>query len=257
MSIWMQKNRQQLYDLIKDIKTKKEFEKEIKNKSKEFEDLIDEDVISLLIVDELGRNTQTISKISSLKPGTENTILGRITNINQLRKFERKNGKKGKVINLEIEDDTGKCGLVLWDKDVELVKNNKIKIGSNVKIINGYLKDGYNGLEINIGRWGLIEIEPTETVKLEKFEKIKTKGKIINIEPTRAFFKDNGEFGFVTNINLEEDGKIKQITIWGEKVKDIQRYKKGDLIEIENIDIRKKDGKQELHVNNHGVISKL
>ena len=257
----MQKTKEQLYDLIRDLKTKNEFEKEIKIKSKEFDDLIDENIISLLIIDELGRNTQIISKISSLKPGTESTIIGIITNINQIKNFNKKNGTRGKVINLEIKDETGKCGLVLWDKDVELVKDKKIKIGTNVKIVNGYIKDGYNGLEINIGRWSLIEIDPSETVNLKKEEqtikKNKTKGKIIGIEPTRAFFKVDGEFGFVRKINLEENGKSKQITIWDEKVKDIQKFKKGDIIEIKNIDIRQKDGKEEIHVNSKGVILKV
>jgi replication factor A1 len=257
----MQKTKQQLYDLIKDIKTKDEFEEEIKSKSKEYDDLIDENIIALLIVDELGKNKQTISKISSLKPGEESTIIGKIIKINQLRKFNKKNGKIGKVINLEIGDETGKCGLVLWNKDVELVKNKKIKIGTNLKIINGYTKDGINDLEINIGRWGLIEIEPSETVNIEPItqqkENTELKGKILKIEPTRAFFRDNGEFGFVTNINLEQDGKTKQITVWDEKVKDIQKYKKGDLIEIKNIDFKNKDGKEELHVNSHGIILKL
>jgi replication factor A1 len=261
MSLWMQKNKQQLYDLVKDIKTKKEFENEIKNKSKEFDDLIDENIVALLIVDELGRNTQAFSKISNLQPGSEGTIIGKISNIYKTREFNRKNGAKGKVINLEIEDETGKCGLVLWDRDVEIVKDRKIKIGTNVKVINGYIKDGFNGLEINIGRWGFIEVEPNEKVEIDKIEmkedKIKTKGKIIRIEPTRAFFKDDGEFGFVTNIDLEADGKHTKITVWDEKVKDIQKYKIGDQIEIKNIDIKQKNGKEELHINSKGTIKKL
>jgi len=258
----MQKTKDQLYDLIKDLKTKDEFEKEIKIKSKEYEDLIDENIIAVLIVDELGRNTQNISKISSLKPKSESTIIGKIKNINQSRKFNRKNGTTGKVVNLEIEDDTGCCGLVLWDKDVELVKNKKIKIGSNVKVINGYIKDGFNGLEINIGRWGFIELEPKECknliIKEEKeIEKTKTRGKIVNIETTRPFFKDDGEFGFVTKINLEIKNKVKQITIWDEKVKEIQKFKKGDIIEIDNIDIKQRNGLKQYHLNKTGVIKKI
>ena len=74
----MQKTRNQLYNSIKDLKTKEEFEKEIKTKAKEYDNLIDENIIALLIVDELGRNIQTISKISDLQSGTESTIIGKI-----------------------------------------------------------------------------------------------------------------------------------------------------------------------------------
>ena len=83
------------------------------------------------------------------------------------------------------------------------------------------------------------------------------KGEIIEIKPSRAFFKDDGDFGFVTNIKLQIKDDEKQITVWNKKVKEIQKLKRGDSIKIENIDIRQKNGKEELHVNNKGVIKKL
>ena len=256
----MHRNKEQLYQEIKDIKSKDEFEKEIDKIQEEYDRLLDENTAALLIVDKLGRNKQNISKINELEPGMECTIFGKITNITKSRKFNRKNGSTGQVINLELTDDTGACGLVLWDKDVELVKKKTIQKGTNVKIINGYIKDGFNGIEINVGRWGLIEIEPEDRLDIKKEKTPEDnilRGKIIEIEPTRAFFKDDGEFGFVTNIKLETKDDVKQITIWGEKVKEIQKLKQGNSIEIENIDIKQKNGKEELHVNSKGVIKKL
>ncbi len=256
----MHKSKDQLYLQIKDIKTKEEFKKEIQQLQNEYDQLLDENTAALLIVDELGRNKQSVSKIIKLKPGMECTVFGRITNYNQSRNFNRKNGSTGQVINLELTDDTGTCRLALWNRDVELVKNKTIQVGTNVKIINGYIKNGFNGIEINVGRWGLIEIEPEDGIDLNKEKLLENKvirGKIIEIEPTRAFFKDNGEFGFVTDIRLETKEGIKQITIWDEKVKDIQKLKKGNSIEIEDIDIRQKNGKKEYHVNSKGVINKI
>jgi replication factor A1 len=256
----MHKSKEQLYSEIKDIKTKDEFEKEIDKIKKEFDDLLDDDTIALLIIDELGRNKENISKINNLEPNSESTVFGKVTKINESRKFNRKNGTTGRVVNLELTDETGKCRLALWDKDVELVKNKTIKEGTNLKIINGYIKDGFSGIEINVGRWGLIEIEPEITPDYNKekvIERKTIKGKIVKIEPTRAFFKDDGKFGFVTNINLETQKDIKQITVWGEKVKEIQKLKQGDSIEIKDIDAREKNGVKELHVNSKGVIKKL
>jgi replication factor A1 len=256
----MHRSKEQLYQEIKDIKSKDEFEKEIDKIQEEYDMLLDEDTAALLLVDKLGRNKQNISKINELEPGMECTICGKITNITKSRNFNRKNGSIGQVINLELTDDTGACGLALWDRDVELVKKKTIQKGTNVKIINGYIKDGFNGIEINVGRWGLIEIEPENRLDIKKEktpEDNVLRGKIIKIEPTRAFFKDNGEFGFVTNIKLETKDDVKQITIWGEKVKEIQKLKQGNSIEIENIDIKQKNSKEELHVNNKGVIKKL
>ena len=256
----MHRSKEQLYQEIKDIESKDEFEKEIDKIQEEYDMLLDEDTTALLIVDKSGRNKQNISKINELEPGMECTIFGKITNITKSRNFNRKNGSTGQVINLELTDDTGACGLALWDRDVELVKKKTIQKGTNVKIINGYIKDGFNGIEINVGRWGLIEIEPENRLDIKKEktpEDNVLRGKIIKIEPTRAFFKDNGEFGFVTNIKLEAEYNVKQIAIWDEKVKEIQKLKQGDSIKIENIDIRQKNGKEELHVNSKGVIKKL
>jgi len=256
----MQKNKNQLYEEIKDLKTKQEFNLEIKKVKKESDDLFSEDIAALLIVDELGRNKQNICKISDIKPEMECTVIGKITGITQLKNFNRKNGSTGKVINLELYDETGSCGLVLWDKDVELVSKKTIQIGTKVKVINGYIKNGFNGIEINIGRWGLIEVEP-EKENEKKVKKPENNfniiGKLIEVEPTKAFFKDNGEFGFIAKIKIDTKEGIKQLIIWDKKVKEIQKIKKGQYLKIENIDIKKNNGKKELHLNSKGIIIKL
>jgi len=198
--------------------------------------------------------------LNLLESGLECTVFGKVTNINESRNFKRKNGSSGKVVNLELTDETGTCNLVLWNKDVELIKNKTIQKDTNVKVINGYVKNGFNGgLEINVGRWGLLETEPEDMPLLNNerpTDRKEIRGTLVEIEPTRAFFKDNGEFGFVTNIKLETKEGTKQITVWNEKVKEIQKLKQGDSVEIENIGKRQNNGKEELHVNSKGVIRK-
>jgi len=256
----MHKNKDQLYEEIKDLKTKKEFEEEIIRIKKEFDDLLDDDTVALLILDELGRNKENICKIADLEHGNECTVFGKITDIKKSRKFNRQNGSQGRVINLELSDGSGTCGLALWDKDVELVEKRTIQKGTNVKIINGYVKDGFNGLEINVGRWGLLEINPdnTPTIVNEcKPSKDEITGKLIKKEPTKAFFKDNGEFGFVTNVKLETKEGIKFITLWDKKVKEIQNFKQGELINIKNLIIKEKNGKKEIHTNSKSTIIRV
>ena len=259
----MPKDKNQLYESIKDLKTKKQFEEEIKKRQKEYDDLLDENTAALLIIDELGRNKQNISKIKDLKPSLECTVYGRVTKINKSKSFTRKNGSVGNVVNIELTDDTETCTLVLWNKNVDLVKNKEIKIGTNVKIINGYTKDGFNGLELNVGQWGLLEIEPEDMPKItEKKQPVEPEnttisGKLVEIEPTRAFFKDDGEFGFVTNIKIQDKESVKQLVLWDKKVKEVQKFKQGDKIEINNINTRQKNGEKEMHVNGRSNIKKL
>ena len=254
----MQKNIDQLYDKISDIQTKKEFITGIKNLQKQYDELLDEYTAGLIIVDKLGRNKDSITKIKDIEPGMECTIEGRITNIGETHVFNKKNGLEGRVINLDISDDTDTCKLVLWHKDVELVKNKKITIGSNVKIINGYVKQNQNSKEINVGRWSLIELKKNNNREneIEKNDNI-IEGEILEILPSKAFFRGNGKFGFVTNIKLKTRNGIKKITLWDKKVKEIQKYKTGDKIQIENITFKQKNGVKELHLNGKSIIKKL
>lgn len=254
----MHRSKEQLYELIKDLKTKDDFKKEIKERQEEYDFLIDEDTIALLIVDELGRNKINIVKINELEPGIECTVFGEITNISNERNFNRKNGSKGRVINMELKDDTSKCNLALWDQDVDLVKKKKIKIGTKVKIINGYVKDGFSGVELNVGKWGVIEIEPDDIPDFKKeIDDEKLIGQLKEIEPTRAFFRDSGEFGFVTNIKIQVKDKIKNITVWDEKVKEIQGLKPGDKIEISNYKIKENNDAEVLYINSKTIIKKI
>lgn len=256
----MHKNVDQLYEDVKDLITKNEFEKKIKNGKKEYDDILDENTLALLIVDELGRNKQDVSKIAVLEPGVECTVFGKVASIGESRSFKRKNGSLGWVVNLELTDGTGTCGLALWDKDVDLVKNKIIQEGTNIRVVNGYVKDGFNGLEINVGKWSLLEVEPRDVPNFDDnvtASSKEIKGRLVGLEPTRAFFKDNGEFGFVTNIKIEDETGIRQLAIWGEKVKEIQRFRQGDSIVIKNFDLRQKNGTDEIHVNGKGIIKKL
>jgi len=258
--MWMQKTKTELFELVSDLKTKKDFEKEIKSRGKQYDGLVDGDTIALLLVDELGRNKHSITKITELEPDKDYTVVGRVVSISDAKTFKRKNGTAGKVINLEIADDTGTCRLVLWNDDIDHIKNKEIQIGTTVKVINGYTKRGYTGgLEINLGRWGLLDVEPVEVPSLkesssEYYNEIT--GVLLRKEATRAFFKDDGEFGFVTTITIDEKGQEKQITLWDRCVKDIQQFKPGDRITLRHVMTKQSNGKKEFHINGNGIISK-
>jgi replication factor A1 len=256
----MHKTQTQLIELIADLKTKKDFEKEIKKRYKIYDELIDQDTIAFLIVDELGRNTQSIIKIVDLAPNGDYTVVGRVLSISDPRTFKKKNGAPGKVINLEITDDTAICRLVLWNGDTNHIKNKEIQRGTIVKIINGYTKLGYTGgMEIHLGRWGLLEVEPTDISLKEEQRKNQTSeisGVLAHKQATKAFFKDDGEFGFVTTISIKEHNVKKEIILWDRCVKEIQPYKIGDTITIKNVIKKWENGKTEFHLTHHGSIEK-
>lgn len=253
----MQQTKDELYEDIKDLKTKKEFEAEITKRYNKYDGLLDHDTIALLIIDELGLNKKAISKITDLKADSDHVVIGTVTNIYDPKTFTRKNGTSGKVANLDISDDSGTCRLVLWDKDVDQVEKKEIKIGSKVKIINGYTKNGYSGLEINLGRWGLLEIEENGNLEENSSNPEDINGILIEKQPTKAFFRDSGEFGFVTKIKIKAENVEKLVTIWDDKVKEIQKYKIGNQIRLKNITIKQSNGQIELHANGNCTINQV
>ena len=258
----MGQTTEELYETIKDLKTIDEFTEEINNRKTTYEHLFDEETIALLIIDELGRNTAGTATIADLQPGIESTITGIITHIEPPRSFKRKNGSTGRVVNLELTDDTGSIRLVLWGEDVNKITEKTIQINTQLKIINGYTKKGYQGTEIHVGRWSTIDIikkqtTPTAKQKKQQQNKPEITGIIQKITPTTVFFKDDGSCGFVAKLFLETRDGSQKITLWDDQVKHVQQYKKGEQIRIKNMDIKTQHGNKEIHVNGKAEVSRL
>jgi ssDNA-binding replication factor A large subunit len=154
----MYKTKSELYEAVSDIISQNEFEKRVKSLVDEYEGLLNEDAVSYLIVDELGRNVVRCPSISDLKHGDSVSLDVVVEEIGNIREFNKKDGGKGTVANITISDGKGTCRFTLWNKDVEVLTNNKIKVGSKIKIVNGYVKVSNFGTEISVGRWGMFTI---------------------------------------------------------------------------------------------------
>ena len=149
----------ELFELVADLMDRDAFDSKIKARYEEYDGLLDEEALAYLIVDELGRNFQKNKSISELKNNDTVNLVVEVEDTGEPRTFSRKNKSVGQVVNIMVTEGTARCKLTLWDKDVEAVKCGKIKKGSRIRIINGYVKVSDFGTEINIGRWGLFLID--------------------------------------------------------------------------------------------------
>lgn len=106
--------------------------------------------------------TKTIDEIDEDDEFEEGRIrvIGRIFEVNEPHEFERQNGDKGVVRNLEIADMTGSIKLVLWDNDA--LKD--LEVGGAIKVENPNVRynDNDNRIELQSGRSTSI-MTPTET----------------------------------------------------------------------------------------------
>jgi len=141
----------------------KEVREMIKEKEAEFSGLISLEGAAHIVAKELGLNLlQRVSKelkIGNVLSGMNNVNLkGKVVKIFEPREFE-KNGKKGKVVNLMLADETGQIRLSLWNEQVKLVEEGQIKEGEVIEITNGYTKDdGLGGCELRLGKNGMIKL---------------------------------------------------------------------------------------------------
>ena len=167
--------------IIKKIREKGFTEQEIKEKvckkQEEYGGLLTEAGAAYSIAKELGIDfdfePKNEVKVKDLADGLANVNLSvTIESAYPLREFE-KNGRKGTVANFTVSDDTGKINLVVWNKDPNTL--NQIKPGAQIRVLNAYVRNRNDLLEVNVGNLGSVSVvsggkEADRRVKLKDLQ---------------------------------------------------------------------------------------
>ena len=92
--------------------------------------------------------------ISELVNGTKKAdISGVITEVSEARTVNLKIGRSARVATATLQDSSGTVKLALWDDDIA-----KIKMDSLVSVKNGYVTEFRGEIQLNIGRYGQLEV---------------------------------------------------------------------------------------------------
>ncbi len=78
---------------------------------------------------------------------------GEITDISPPREVSLRTGGQAKVADATLKDETGEIKLSLWDNQIEQVSK-----GARVKVTNGYINTFRGERQLNVGRYGKLEI---------------------------------------------------------------------------------------------------
>lgn len=173
----------------------------------------------------------------------------------------------GRSGNLLVADETGSIRITLWDDKADLINQGFIEISQNLQI-SGYVKEGYSGVEVNVGNNGMIA-HTDEDVQVKnssmKISEIKdgmgninVVGRLLDISDTRTFNKKDGSKGRVGNITIGDDtGKIR-ITLWDDKTDKMTELHPGDAVEVINGYARENNFNQqvEIQIGNHSIVKK-
>jgi len=97
-------------------------------------------------------------KIGELRDGMRGIdVEGRITEVGEVRDVRLRTGGGARVSDCTLEDDTGTITLSLWNDDID-----KVVSGNTVRIKNGYTRSFRGDVQLNVGRYGTLEVVSEE-----------------------------------------------------------------------------------------------
>lgn len=147
------------YERVKDLLSEEEFDARVEHTLESWGGLIDPAVAARLVLDALGRLEPTFDAIGDLEDGREVTLRATVERVFPSREFLRSDGSRGRVANVGIRDDTGRCLLVLWDADVDLIDRQRLRPGVTLRAVDCYVRRTNFGLEVSRGRYGTLALE--------------------------------------------------------------------------------------------------
>lgn len=99
-------------------------------------------------------------------------VVGLVIDAFDIREFERDDGSKGYVRNIEIADNSGIIRVTLWDKEAK--KN--INVGDKIKIQNPSVRFNENRVELSISRnTSILEPSENESNELPSIDELQDK----------------------------------------------------------------------------------
>ena len=255
-------------DVYEDLETDvsiEEFREAVEAKVEQMGGLADEESAAMLVAHEL--EDGEVEGVSDVEPGMEEVkFVAKVTSVGEKRAFERDGDDQpdGRVINVEVADETGSVRLAFWDEKADAAEE-ELEVGDVLKV-GGRPKEGYNGVEVNIDD---VEPAPDTDVNVDVsgestidglslgLSDVNVKGKVLDTESVRTFDRDDGSEGKVANLVLgDETGRVR-VTMWDGQAETVNEVAAGDSVEVVDGYTRERDGDLELHVGERGAIEAL
>lgn len=132
----------------------------IEDKLLEFSGMITREAAAHLVAKDMGLQLESSQsgrfQIKNLVSGMRNvTFAARVFKISAINEFQRKNGEKGRVVNVFLSDGTGYTRVPLWNDQVKMVEDEEVKVGDVVQVFGGMSKDNmYGEVEVSLGKFG-------------------------------------------------------------------------------------------------------
>ncbi|UVE51647.1 single-stranded DNA binding protein [Haloferax larsenii] len=251
-------------DVYDDLDTDVEFEKfeaAVNDKVEQMGGLADEETAAMLIAHEL--RDEEVNGIADIEPGMEDVkFLAKVVSVGDVRTFERDGeDEDGKVLNIEVADETGRIRVSLWDEMAAGAEEN-LEVGTVLRI-GGRPKDGYSGVEVSASKVeedpdAEVDVKVLDTYRVEDLalglSDVNLKGKILDVGTVRTFDRDDGSEGRVSNLSVGDATGRVRVTMWDERADLVEELDAGQSVEVVDGYVRERDGSLELHVGSRGAV---
>jgi replication factor A1 len=188
---------------------------------------------------------RSLKKIRDLTEGNLVNIVGVVKGLSQISSFKRANGTQGQVMRIRLADDTGRVRAVLWDDQVNSVKDTKR--GDVLEIEGGQVRRGLgNVLEVHVGGFGQVkflkdsELSEYSIPVLTKIGDLRLEmndvdvlGRIIEVGQIREFERRSGGVGRVGSLYVMDETGSTRVTLWDVKADMLDEVSLDDVILVE------------------------
>ena len=137
----------------------------IEKKKRGAGDFLTDETAARIVASELGLESKKKPlrfeiQIQDLVSGLNDvTVTGKIVAVYPSKTFTRRDWTEGEIASLLVSDNNETLRVVLWDDKVDLVKSSKIQREQTIRVLHGYVREGWGGgLELHVGKRGNIEI---------------------------------------------------------------------------------------------------
>ncbi len=250
-------------DLDADVSLE-EFRAAVEAKVEQMGGLADEETAAMLVAHEVGESE--VNGIADIEPGMETVkFMAKVVSIGELRTFERDGeDEDGRVVNLEVADETGAVRAAFWDQHAEAAIE-ELEEGQVLRI-KGRPKEGFSGVEVSVDHVepdddAEIDVQVSDTHTAENLSlglsNVNLVGQVLDTGTARTFDRDDGSEGKVSNVTLgDSTGRIR-VTLWDEQADRATELTAGTTIEVIDGYVRERDGSLELHVGNRGALEEV
>ena len=249
-------------DLDTDEVSLEEFREAVESKVEQMGGLADEETAAMLIAHEV--DDGEVNGVADIEPEMDEVkFLAKVTSVGDVRTFERDDDEQpeGRVVNVEVADETGSVRVSLWDEQAEAA-SDELAVGQVLRI-KGRPKDGYNGVEVSVDQ---MEVDDDEDIDVQVQDEyavddlslgisdVNLVGEVLSTEDVRTFDRDDGSEGKVSNLVLgDETGRVR-ITLWDDQAETALDLDPGEVVEVVDGYVRERDGSLELHVGDRGAV---